>query len=170
MRLGVIAANGVDPIRAARLFGASEAIRETVGQPGARYIQSDYDHSVTIMQSALGLEIAGRAWSDGQALTRDEAIAEALAFTLEPEQVAAPSTTPENHPDLSLASAAPFDLTRREREILVLLCQRLTDSEIAERLFLSPRTASKHVGNILGKLGVRSRREAAAAAACHNLV
>jgi DNA-binding CsgD family transcriptional regulator len=62
------------------------------------------------------------------------------------------------------------ELTRREREILALLCQRLTDPEIAAQLFLSPRTVSKHVGNILGKLGVGSRREAAAVAARQQLV
>jgi DNA-binding NarL/FixJ family response regulator len=46
----------------------------------------------------------------------------------------------------------------------------LTDPEIADQLYLSPRTASKHVGNILGKLGVSTRREAAAFAARHGMV
>ena len=60
-------------------------------------------------------------------------------------------------------------LTRREREVLALLCQRQTDPEIAEALFLSPRTASNHVANILAKLGVPNRREAAALAARQGL-
>jgi DNA-binding CsgD family transcriptional regulator len=46
----------------------------------------------------------------------------------------------------------------------------LTDPEIADQLYLSPRTASKHVGNILGKLGASSRREVAAIAVRHGLV
>ncbi|MDF3042825.1 MAG: LuxR family transcriptional regulator, partial [Thermomicrobiales bacterium] len=57
------------------------------------------------------------------------------------------------------------DLTRREREVLGLLCQRLTDAEIAGRLFLSPRTVEHHVSSLLGKLGVANRRDAAALAA-----
>ena len=63
-----------------------------------------------------------------------------------------------------------FDLTRREREILSLLAQRLTDPEIAEALFISRKTAGHHVSNILGKLGVASRRDAAAIAVRHALV
>jgi DNA-binding NarL/FixJ family response regulator len=60
--------------------------------------------------------------------------------------------------------AHAYDLTRREREILGLLAQRLTDPEIAAQLFISPKTTGKHVSNILGKLGASNRREAAAIA------
>jgi DNA-binding NarL/FixJ family response regulator len=62
------------------------------------------------------------------------------------------------------ASATPSGLTRREHEVLMLLTEGLTDREIAERLFVSPKTAGHHVSSILGKLGVRTRTEAATTA------
>ena len=66
--------------------------------------------------------------------------------------------------------AARFGLTRREREILPLLAQRLTDREIAERLCISHRTAMNHVASILAKLDLASRRDVAAFAAQHGLL
>jgi DNA-binding CsgD family transcriptional regulator len=59
---------------------------------------------------------------------------------------------------------AGFGLTDREREILVLLAAGRSNPQIAEALFISPKTASVHVSNILAKLGVDSRVEAAAVA------
>ncbi|MBV9879041.1 MAG: AAA family ATPase [Gemmatirosa sp.] len=58
----------------------------------------------------------------------------------------------------------PGGLTRRELEILALVCEGLRDAEIGERLFLSTKTVGHHVSAVLAKLGVRSRVEAAAAA------
>jgi DNA-binding NarL/FixJ family response regulator len=68
------------------------------------------------------------------------------------------------------AEAQNFGLTPRQQEILTLLCQRLTDREIADRLFLSSRTVEGHVTQILGKFGVDNRREAAGFAARQGLV
>ncbi|WP_371674387.1 AAA family ATPase [Streptomyces sp. NBC_00289] len=67
-------------------------------------------------------------------------------------------------------SAVPADpvaalgLTSRERDVLRLVAAGRTNRQIAEELFISPKTASVHVSNILGKLGVSGRGEAAAVA------
>jgi DNA-binding CsgD family transcriptional regulator len=56
------------------------------------------------------------------------------------------------------------ELTQREREVLRLVCAGRTNRGIAEELFITNKTAEHHVSNILLKLGVSSRGEAAAAA------
>ena len=58
-----------------------------------------------------------------------------------------------------------FGLTRREREVLGLLVDGLTQVEIADRLYLSPKTVGTHIQRILGKMGVSSRTQAVALAA-----
>jgi pimeloyl-ACP methyl ester carboxylesterase/DNA-binding CsgD family transcriptional regulator len=74
-----------------------------------------------------------------------------------------PRPTPRGHAggDGSGVTHPTPALSPREREVLRLLVAGRSDREIAERLFISSRTASKHVGNILAKLNVASRGEAA---------
>jgi ATP/maltotriose-dependent transcriptional regulator MalT len=57
--------------------------------------------------------------------------------------------------------ASPAGLTTREVEVLTLLADGLRNAEIAERLYLTPKTVRHHVSAILGKLGVEKRTEAA---------
>ncbi|WP_404793886.1 helix-turn-helix transcriptional regulator [Streptomyces tendae] len=60
--------------------------------------------------------------------------------------------------------AEALGLTGRERDVLRLVSDGRTNRQIAEELFISPKTASVHVSNILAKLGVSGRGEAAAVA------
>lgn len=86
-------------------------------------------------------------------------MADALAVDLATPPLNSPNTVAT---ESSITAAS--DLTPRQQEILGLMCERLTDHEIAARLFLSPRTVEGHVSQIIGKLGVANRRQAAAAA------
>jgi DNA-binding NarL/FixJ family response regulator len=57
------------------------------------------------------------------------------------------------------SSAALAELTSREREVMTLVAEGLTNAEIGERLFMSPATARTHVSRILTKLGARDRTQ-----------
>ena len=140
----------------------------------------------SLLQGRLASVTFATAWRRGASMTPQEAIqvADAVLTCLAHDETCAPSTQPASSaggiptvlpapgPRPVPGSAVPptFELTRREREVLTLVCQRLTDPEIAEALFLSPRTASNHVANILAKLGAPNRRAAAAFAVRYGLV
>lgn len=66
--------------------------------------------------------------------------------------------------------APGLDMTEREREVLVLMAEGLTNTQIAGRLTVSPSTVKSHVSNILSKLGVASRTEAVTLALRNHIV
>ncbi|MFG3703554.1 LuxR C-terminal-related transcriptional regulator [Micromonospora sp. NPDC047670] len=61
--------------------------------------------------------------------------------------------------DAAPAVTGPTALASREREVAVLISDGLTNTELARRLSISPKTAAVHVSNILRKLGVSSRTQ-----------
>jgi len=81
-------------------------------------------------------------------------------------QLARRARIPLASPDSGMVAgpATPFGLTGREQEVLQMVAAGRANREIAAELFISPSTVSVHVSNILGKLGVATRGEAAAAA------
>ncbi len=66
-------------------------------------------------------------------------------------------------------AASPNDLTGRELEVLRWIASGLTNREIAERMIISEKTVKTHVSNLLGKLGLEDRTQAAIWALKHNL-
>ena len=54
----------------------------------------------------------------------------------------------------------PKGLTTREREVIALVADGLTNAEVAERLWISPGTVRRHLENVYGKLGVHTRTAA----------
>jgi predicted ATPase/DNA-binding CsgD family transcriptional regulator len=141
------------------LFGAADAVRERVGL--AMSLPSDAavtERSLSTLHKALSDTDYAASWAEGRALPLAQALAIAAAVT-----PAAAGQKPAQ-------PAAPFLLTRREREVLRLLAEGRTDRDIAEALFIGPRTVSWHVSAILNKLGVTTRREAATKARADGLL
>ncbi|MFF7983831.1 AAA family ATPase [Streptomyces sp. NPDC007901] len=87
-------------------------------------------------------------------------LADAVALLAQRARLTLTATAPRQ----ALDPAENLGLTSRERDVLRLVSAGRTNRQIAEELFISPKTASVHVSNILGKLGVSGRGEAAAVA------
>jgi predicted ATPase/DNA-binding CsgD family transcriptional regulator len=151
------------PEQAAWLFGAAERLRAELGYAFVLPERRSFDRAEQDARSALGEQGFATAWNLGRAASLDETVQEAAALLAgHPTPPHAPAITPAER-----AAGRPMApaLTRREREVLGLLCERLGNPEIAARLFLSTRTVERHVANIFAKLDVANRRDAAAVAA-----
>jgi DNA-binding NarL/FixJ family response regulator len=73
----------------------------------------------------------------------------------------APGAAPPTHAGVAQAIGPVEELTPREREVLRLLTTGASNREIAEQLFISEGTVKNHISNILGRLGLRDRTQAA---------
>jgi predicted ATPase/DNA-binding CsgD family transcriptional regulator/tetratricopeptide (TPR) repeat protein len=130
---------------AARLLAASAAARQSIGNPVPVLIRQPLERSIAQARSELGERRFEAAWQAGLELTLEDAFAEATILPL--DQQSKPTTS--------------HGLTARELDVLRLMAEGRTDREIADALFISYRTTTTHVGNILNKLGADSRTAAA---------
>jgi non-specific serine/threonine protein kinase len=166
-RLAGLAVSSAQPVRAVSLFGAAEALRESFGIPLPPVLRADYDRDVAVARTHLDEVIFAAAWTEGRKLSLNHAIAEAQHMALEAQSAAgAPDQV------IQPTGAAPDrlgTLTPRERQVLTLIAQGASNRAIADTLVIAERTAEIHVSNILGKLGVTSRTQAAAFALAHGL-
>jgi predicted ATPase/class 3 adenylate cyclase/DNA-binding CsgD family transcriptional regulator len=160
----VVAVQG-DPVWAAQLWGAAEALRETLGTPIPPVYRVDYDRSVAVASAQLDEQAFAAAWTEGRKLTPEQALAAQVPVikpAIAPTGLSSIRQTPK-------VRAYPAGLTAREVEVLQLVAQGLTNEQVAEQLVISPRTVDTHLTSIYGKLGVSSRSAATRFAIEHQL-
>jgi DNA-binding CsgD family transcriptional regulator/tetratricopeptide (TPR) repeat protein len=140
----------------------TRTIREISEQTGAKF---DHEPVGPPLPRDVASVFASRTYrlSDaGPPLPFRDAIAAAIA--------AAEALASGKIPAGGTPSTPAVTLSDREREVLTFLAQRYTAPEIGEELFISVRTVERHIANIYNKLGVNSRRAAAAFAIRHGLI
>jgi len=144
--LGGLAADSGGYDEASRLLGAAAALRDDTGY---RLCLSERDADLATLRNELGGERFDAVYADGRALSITDAIAYARRGRGE-----------RKRPSIGWDS-----LTPTETQIVDLVGGGLTNADIGERLFVSPRTVQAHLTRIYTKLGVTSRAELAARAA-----
>jgi DNA-binding CsgD family transcriptional regulator/tetratricopeptide (TPR) repeat protein len=158
--VSIAAGHGQETLAAA-LYGAIELFREQASAPLEPALMDEHDRIVSGLRRKLGESAFNEAWAQGRLWPVEQAIAEAAVVN--PGGVATPSVPQPT-------GAGAMGLTSREMEVLRLLAQGRSTIDIAEMLFISPRTVSTHVASILGKLGVSTRSAAVALALRTGLV
>jgi non-specific serine/threonine protein kinase len=169
---GLAAVTGMQgqPVSAARLYGSAESLRTLLGAPLTPIDRPSYEQTVAAIRAHLDEPTFLQAWTEGQALTLEEAIAEAVQVKAREHIPPTPPPAPVETPSTSPARGNPFGLTAREIEVLRLVTQGLTTPQIAEELIISPRTADAHLRSIYSKLEVTSRAAATRSAIEHQLI
>lgn len=137
---GVLALQG-DCVAAARLFGAGDALRVRMTVVRRRSDEEGYKADLAVVREALGGEAFSKVWAEGAAMSNEEAVAYATRGRGE-----------RKRPTTGWGS-----LTPAERDVSRLVGEGLANKEIAERLFISPRTVQAHLTHIYSKLSVSSR-------------
>jgi len=174
-----------NPARSVSLMAATAAWREREHNPLPPRYQPRRDRILEEARAQLGPATFAAAWSIGSTTPLDDLAAEVstLLPSLRWQEAIADEQVRGTEPVMAIASTSrnavdrlvealnstrmlsptgnALGLTYRELEVLQLLTRRATDREIANALSISPRTAMHHVSNILTKLGVTNRRDAA---------
>lgn len=135
---------------AAHYLGALDAAWRSGGLDLPLYYQRRIDRASALAQASLGETVFAAMRDDGMALLPTILAGQAADL----ESLIADA-------DLTVDTTDEGNLTPRQRQVVALIVAGRSDRQIAQELFISPRTASHHVAAILEKLGARSRGEAA---------
>lgn len=139
--LAMIAGRSGAHAQAARLFGAADAVRQASGESRFPHYDAAHREALAAVRNALEGKDFDSSWSEGAALSVEEAIAYAQRGRGERKR---PSHGWES-------------LTPTEHEVVMLVSEGLPNKEIAARLFVSPKTVATHLTHIYSKLDIRSR-------------
>ena len=168
---GVAVAAG-DPERAARWLGTAQTICDAIGTPAVPH-HALFAHSLSEAKAALSDAQFSAAWDEGRACSTLDCVADTQQWQGTPAAAATPvrpAAAPPKPVGTATSVPANLNLTERELDVLRLVVEGKSSREIAEELYISPRTATTHVANILSKLGVNSRSAAVAVAFQSGLV
>ncbi|MGI8403819.1 MAG: tetratricopeptide repeat protein [Thermomicrobiales bacterium] len=167
-RFAALAARNRQHEASAILYGTVSAARDRLGAPARARTLNEVATAIENCKRALGEPAFAIAWNRGFDLPVEEAIRnmDAIAREIADLSVSARVATAKQ----KTPPTVEHPLTEREMEVLRLLAEGKSSPEIAADLFISPRTATTHVANILTKLEVNSRSAAVAAAIRHGLV
>jgi predicted ATPase/class 3 adenylate cyclase/DNA-binding CsgD family transcriptional regulator len=149
--LAVVAADAGSHREAARLCGAAAALRQRMGAMRFKVWDADYEATVAALREAMGENDLDAAWGEGAALSADEAITYAR----------------RGRGQRKRPSAGWDSLTPAEQDVVRLVSDGLGNSDIATRLFVSPRTVQSHLTHVYTKLGLTSRVQLAQEAGRH---
>jgi len=175
------AANGTEAVKLCETQQPDVILMDMV-MPGAngaevtRVIKQRYPHPQVIGLTSFKDEALVQQAMQAGAISYllKNVTADELAAAIRAAHAGRSTLAPEATAALVQAASHPpapgFDLTVREKEVLALMVEGLSNPEIAERLIVSRSTIKFHVSSILSKLGATSRAEAAALAVQHHLV
>ena len=147
---------------AVRLLGAGFALRDAVGYTFMYPERATYARTERVLREQLAPEAFAATWELGRTSALHDTLGEARALLT---GLLAPTGPPAAN-----RCENRFGLTSREFDVLRLLAQGKSDKEIAEALFIGTRTVETHVSNLIAKLGVHNRTEAATLATREQLV
>ncbi|HEX5414878.1 MAG TPA: tetratricopeptide repeat protein [Chloroflexota bacterium] len=168
--LAAVAGMQGQSVSAARLSGSAEALRTLLGAPLTPIDRPSYQQTIAALRAQLGESTFRKAWTEGHAMTLEEAIAEAVQVKARAQSPATLPPAPLETPLTSPSRPNPSGLTAREIDVLRLLTRGLTTTQIAQQLVISPRTADAHLRSIYSKLAVTTRAAATRAALERQLI